>query len=161
MTKNISANPIWLRIISGLHDSGIDYVLVGGAALAVHGLPRTTLDIDIFVRAEERTLLKVFEMAKKLRLKSHQSAVLEICSRPDLYRNQWLCFSYKEQEILDVFLEEEKAFEKLFKNSVIKKDKNMSLRVAHLKDIKKLKQKTARPVDIADLELIKEAEKLK
>jgi len=34
----------------------LDYVLVGGAALVIHGLPRSTLDIDIYVPAKEDVL---------------------------------------------------------------------------------------------------------
>jgi len=39
-----------LRLFRALHDHDVDYVLVGGVALGVHGLLRTTEDIDLFVR---------------------------------------------------------------------------------------------------------------
>lgn len=34
---------------------GIDYALCGGLAVAVHGHPRATMDIDLLVRAEQLT----------------------------------------------------------------------------------------------------------
>jgi hypothetical protein len=37
-------------LVRGLDAQGIDYALCGGLALAVHGLPRATRDIDILAR---------------------------------------------------------------------------------------------------------------
>ena len=39
-------------IIFALDENGIDYALCGGLAMAVHGLPRATVDIDLLVLAE-------------------------------------------------------------------------------------------------------------
>lgn len=36
-------------VVSALNDARVDYVLIGGAALNVHGLIRATEDLDIFV----------------------------------------------------------------------------------------------------------------
>ena len=39
-------------IISALEEEGIDYAVCGGLAMAVHGLPRATVDIDLLILAE-------------------------------------------------------------------------------------------------------------
>jgi nucleotidyltransferase AbiEii toxin of type IV toxin-antitoxin system len=39
-----------LRVLASLDREQVDYVLVGGAAVAFHGLVRATEDLDIFVR---------------------------------------------------------------------------------------------------------------
>lgn len=39
-------------IISALDENGIDYALCGGLAMAVHGLPRATVDIDLLILEE-------------------------------------------------------------------------------------------------------------
>lgn len=39
-----------LRVLASLEREGVDYVLVGGAALTFHGLVRATEDLDLFVR---------------------------------------------------------------------------------------------------------------
>jgi predicted nucleotidyltransferase len=36
-----------------LNDNGIEYVIVGGVAVMYHGVPRTTVDIDIILQIEE------------------------------------------------------------------------------------------------------------
>ena len=40
-------------IISALEEHGIDYAVCGGLAMAVHGLPRATVDIDLLILAEQ------------------------------------------------------------------------------------------------------------
>jgi hypothetical protein len=42
----------FLRLIKGLDQHAVDYVLIGGVALSVHGLVRATEDIDLFVRPD-------------------------------------------------------------------------------------------------------------
>ena len=43
-------NPDFRDMLSALSDAEVEYLLVGAYALAVHGLPRATGDIDIWVR---------------------------------------------------------------------------------------------------------------
>ncbi|MBU1006341.1 MAG: hypothetical protein KKH08_01945, partial [Candidatus Omnitrophica bacterium] len=47
-------------------------------------------------------------------------------------------------------------FKKLYKNSKIKKDKKISIRTASLRDIASMKKTSGRPIDLSDLNLIKE-----
>ena len=47
-----------------LAESGIEYAVFGGLAMAIHGLPRLTVDIDIMVAAED--VAKAIEIAVDL-----------------------------------------------------------------------------------------------
>jgi len=51
-----------LGLIDALTGAGADYALCGGVALAIHGYPRFTKDIDLLVRPE--TLSAVMEVAE-------------------------------------------------------------------------------------------------
>jgi predicted nucleotidyltransferase len=42
----------FLALLHELHRERVEYVLVGGVAVNLHGLPRTTQDIDLFVRPD-------------------------------------------------------------------------------------------------------------
>jgi len=44
-------NPDYAEILSQLQDHQVDFLLVGAYAMAIHGYPRATADIDIFVHA--------------------------------------------------------------------------------------------------------------
>ncbi|UCD15487.1 MAG: hypothetical protein JSV34_00090 [Candidatus Omnitrophota bacterium] len=161
MAKNISDPKIWYKIINKLNETELNYVLVGGAALVIHGLPKSTIDIDIYVPAKEEVLNKLFKIADFLGLKTEQKDILKISHLPNLFVNQWICFSYKGQDILDVFFASEKEFNKLYINSQQKNDRTTTIRVASLKDIETMKKKSSRPRDRDDLKFIKEAKKYK
>jgi hypothetical protein len=42
-------------LIGSFEHGGVDYALCGGLAVAVHGHPRATMDIDVLVQAEQLT----------------------------------------------------------------------------------------------------------
>jgi hypothetical protein len=46
------------RLANALSTAQVDYALCGGIALAVHGLPRATKDIDVLARREDVPRLK-------------------------------------------------------------------------------------------------------
>ena len=47
-------------MLSALSEAKIDYLLVGAYAVAAHGYPRATDDLDIWIRADSETATKVF-----------------------------------------------------------------------------------------------------
>lgn len=56
-------NPDFLEFIALLERNHVDYLVVGGYAVALHGFPRYTGDLDFFVAVNERNaagLLNVF-----------------------------------------------------------------------------------------------------
>src|SRR5438128_7949695 len=40
-------------IVSAFDERGIDYAICGGLAMAVHGIPRATVDIDVIILDEQ------------------------------------------------------------------------------------------------------------
>ncbi|HQU85908.1 MAG TPA: hypothetical protein PKY59_22470 [Pyrinomonadaceae bacterium] len=50
------------RIINALNDNEIEYAVCGGWAMAIHGVARATIDIDLLISAD--SLEKVFDIAK-------------------------------------------------------------------------------------------------
>ncbi len=45
-------------LIAALDASAVDYALCGGLAMAVHALPRATVDIDLLIRPEDLVVAK-------------------------------------------------------------------------------------------------------
>lgn len=48
-------------ILVALNDADVDYLVVGAYAVAAHGFPRATGDLDIWVRADPESAPKVLE----------------------------------------------------------------------------------------------------
>jgi hypothetical protein len=50
-------------ITKAFKDAGIEYAVCGGWAMAIHGLPRATIDIDLLIREED--LSRAIEIARE------------------------------------------------------------------------------------------------
>ena len=60
----MSLSKDFVEFIKCLNDHKVDYLLVGGHALAFHGLPRFTKDIDFWIRADEANAKKILAALK-------------------------------------------------------------------------------------------------
>lgn len=67
----------FLRILNAFEQHEVDYVLVGGFAVMLHGMERLTRDIDIFVKNSPENIANVREA---LRMVFHDEAIAEITS---------------------------------------------------------------------------------
>jgi hypothetical protein len=56
----VDVNEDFVDIAKGFIDNGVEFLIVGAYALAAHGFPRTTGDIDIFVRPAPENAARVF-----------------------------------------------------------------------------------------------------
>src|SRR5436853_7042411 len=52
-------NPDFHDILSAFGNTGVEFLLVGAYALAAHGLPRATGDIDLWVRCSKENAVRV------------------------------------------------------------------------------------------------------
>ena len=58
----MSRNPTTFEdVLVDLSRHGVDYILVGGLAVALCGFTRATLDVDILVRLDEANILRLLE----------------------------------------------------------------------------------------------------
>ncbi len=62
----MDAKPILARVARALREQGLEAVLIGNAAAAVHGAPVTTLDIDFFIRRTPANIRKLKSLAQSL-----------------------------------------------------------------------------------------------
>lgn len=55
-----------LRVIGSLNAARVDYVVIGGVALNIHGLVRATEDLDVFVRPDAANIARLRAALKAL-----------------------------------------------------------------------------------------------
>jgi len=55
----------YLGIFRELNNKGIKYIVVGGMAVNLHGIPRATYDIDLLLYLEDRNLKKFLILLKE------------------------------------------------------------------------------------------------
>ena len=54
-------NPDFRDILSLFNEEKVDYLVVGAYALAFHGLPRATGDIDLWVRCSDENAFRIWQ----------------------------------------------------------------------------------------------------
>ena len=57
-------NPDYREMLSALFDANVEFVIVGAFALAAHGNPRSTGDIDIYIRPSVENALRLMTALK-------------------------------------------------------------------------------------------------
>ncbi|MFH1903112.1 MAG: DUF6036 family nucleotidyltransferase [Candidatus Omnitrophota bacterium] len=159
--RKLSFSEELLGLLDRLSSEKIPFLIVGGIALVLHGIPRSTLDIDIFIPAEEKVIASLFKAAKALKLKTKENEIQKLISKLELLEGQWVTFKNSEKrEVLDVFLEEPATFRKLFSRGLKRRKGKTVLYVVSLKDLEAIKRASGRPIDYADIALIQERLKL-
>ncbi|MBL9148724.1 MAG: hypothetical protein JNM94_08525 [Phycisphaerae bacterium] len=64
-------------LLVGLARADVDFVVVGGIACLLHGVQRTTADVDLCVRLDQANLSKLVELAARLCLRLRAPEPLE------------------------------------------------------------------------------------
>jgi hypothetical protein len=144
-----------LRVIASLNQAGVDYVVVGGVALNVHGLVRATEDIDIFVRPDPENIARL------------RSALKTVWADPDIdgITAEDLCGEYPAVRYgppegslyLDIIarLGETTRFADLEVEQ--KEIAGVLVRVATPRTLYRMKRNTVRPIDRADAQALRAA----
>jgi hypothetical protein len=76
-------NPDYLEMLDALSAAGADYLIVGAHALAVHGRPRATGDLDIWVRATPENAARVWQALLAFGAPLHELQPADL-STPDI-----------------------------------------------------------------------------
>lgn len=88
-------------LLISLQENGVEYILIGGQSLALHGFPRATEDVDLVVPFDE-------ENGKKL-----IKALAFLKSAKDL-QSEWFTLEANEDEIQNIRIQDELVVDILF-----------------------------------------------
>ena len=143
-----------LKVLASLDREQVDYVLVGGAAVAFHGLVRATEDLDIFVRP---TAENVDRLRRALRAVFNDPSIDEI-STADLLGDYPAVRYYPPTDdfFLDILtrLGEFAVFDDLEVQQI--ESNGVKIRIASPQTLYWMKKDTVRDVDHMDAERLRE-----
>lgn len=144
------------KVLASFEKEGLEYILVGGTALNLHGIIRATEDIDIFVRPDPENIER---LRKALDAVFQDPAIQEISTED-------LCGSYPAIRyyppagslFLDILtrLGEFASYEDLESQEIDLQ--GIRVRVASPKALFWLKRGTVRAIDRADAEMLREVQ---
>jgi hypothetical protein len=144
----------FLAILRAFNRDGVEYVLVGGVAMNLHGIVRTTEDIDLFVQPTEANVARVRAALRSLwddpQIDEIQAAELA---------GQYPTIRYGPPAgtiVIDLLagLGTAWRFEDL--ESETRDVGGVTVRVATPRTLYRMKRDTVRPLDHADAQLLRE-----
>jgi len=151
----------YLDLFRCLHEHRARYLLVGGLAMNLHGVPRMTMDVDIVLALDDANLDSFIACARKLGLKPQAPVPLESLKDP-AQRKQWIetkhmiAFALSAPQAMgvtvDVLIRHPLDTEAAFAAAVTREIDGVPVPLCAIKDMIKLKQGTGRQQDAADVE---------
>lgn len=144
-----------LKVLASLEKEGVDYVLIGGAALNFHGLVRATEDLDFFVRP---TAENVERLRRALRSVYQNDPSIDEISTEELLGDYPAVRYYPPngEMFLDILtrLGEFATFESLEVQEV--ESNGVTIKIASPKTLHWMKKDTVREVDRSDAQRLRE-----
>jgi hypothetical protein len=157
-------------LLQSLADNDVQYVLVGGLAVQLHGFLRATFDIDLVLAMNDENLLRFIGVAKLHGLVPSIPVPMDSLRNPAQI-DQWyqekgmLAFSLREQaaggSVVDVLVRPYVPFELLSANAITGTLFGRRVPIACIDDLLAMKRVANRPkdqLDIAALEKLKRGE---
>ncbi len=138
------------EFIELLNSNEVRYLIVGGYAVAVHGHPRYTKDLDIWIYADSENVVRLMSALKQFGFGS-----LGITLDDFLTPDQVIQLGYPPNRIGLLTSLKGVDFKDAYENRVRIEIDGLSTDFVDLENLKKNKAATGRPQDIADLENLK------
>ena len=140
-------NPDYRDMLSALSAAGVEYLVVGAYALAAHGLPRATGDIDFWVRPSPENADRVLDALRDF------GAPLRDLTRDDLAREGTVFQIGVAPRRIDLLTSIDGVeFETAWSGRETREIDSIAVPVLSRDDLLRNKRATNRPKDVLDAE---------
>ena len=135
------------EFVALLNENDVKYLIVGGYALALHGHPRYTKDLDIWIEMSPDNADKIMKALEKFGLAS-----LELKPEDFLEKNQIIQLGYPPNRIDLLTALKDVEFDDCYATRVQVIIQNVKINFIDIDNLKKNKRATGRLQDLADVE---------
>jgi hypothetical protein len=159
----------YFEVIEALHNNKIPFLIVGGLAVNLHGIPRVTNDLDIIVSPNPDHILVMCNTFEQMGYIPRIPVNPTDLAKPDIVKD-WIenrnmkAFSFYHSlhnyKVIDIVLVLPFDFEKVYENRVEFVIQDIKIPVASIEDIIAMKQASGRPVDESDIAMLREAQRI-
>lgn len=159
---------LFLDIFRKFNEKQLDYVVIGGVALVMHGVVRMTADLDLVVALDRSNLEKLVEAMEDLgyrpRVPEPATALLDPEKRKVLREEKNMeVFSFyapaKPLALMDIMINEVLPFQTIRDNAVFMSLETTRIPVASIDDLIALKRISGRRQDLEDIEALQEVKR--
>jgi hypothetical protein len=140
-------NPDFKEFIKSLNDNGVRYLVVGGYAVALHGYPRYTKDMDVWVEMTAENASKIVKALNQFGFGS-----LDLKESDFIVPDQIVQLGYPPRRIDILTTLPGVEFSECFPLHVMVNIEDVSVNFIDIESLKKNKKATGRHQDLADLE---------
>lgn len=142
-------SPDFKEFIQSLNDREVRYLVVGGYAVALHGHPRYTKDLDVWLDNSLDNAEKAIEAIKQFGFES-----VGLTSQDFLARDQVVQLGYPPNRIDLLTSADGVEFASCYASRVSAVIDGTTINFIDLDNLKKNKRATSRPQDLADLDAL-------
>jgi len=142
-------NPDFQDFLKAFNNNDVDYILLGGYAVILHGYSRTTGDMDLFVRKTKKNYQKIVAAFQEFGM-----PVFDMTEDNFLNNKNVDVFSFGVPPVSIDIMTSARAlnFDKAFKRATLHQIDDLKIRVVHLHDLIRQKEAVNRPKDINDIQ---------
>jgi len=156
----------YIDLLKSLYDNKIKYLIVGGVAVNLHGVPRATFDFDLVIstdRSNILSLLKVLGEGNYIPTLPEDPIHLADPQKVEYWikEKNLIAFSFYNEkhshQVIDIIIKHPLDFQEAFNRKITKSVDNFELYLASIEDLITMKMESARPKDMKDIEFLNKA----
>ena len=140
-------NPDFKDFVRLLTENKVEYLIVGGYAVGIHGYPRYTGDLDIWINSTTENAKSVLKCVEDFGFASYRLSVSDFTKPGNIIQ-----LGYPPVRIDIINLVDGVNFAECYKNKKDVTADDITLYFIGYDDLLKNKKKTSRPRDIDDIE---------
>lgn len=155
----------YFEILQELYNHKIDYLIVGGLAVNLYGVPRVTQDIDIITAFDKKNINKLNGVLRNLGYVPRLPGVDPEELADPIVRDDWIenknlkAFSFYHTKdtykVIDIVLVHPLDFAQAFQNKTTKNAKGIAINLVCVDDLIRMKSFSGRQQDLSDINLLK------
>jgi predicted nucleotidyltransferase len=157
------------KVFRELNARGVRYIVTGGIAVNLHGVPRATADLDIILFLERSNFSRLTGAMEKLGYKPRAPVKFTDITLENL--EKWVrkkrmkAFSFKNPKVpyeeVDIVLDHPLDFEQAYKRVEVIKAGDVSIPLISIDDLIASKKHSGRLQDMSDVEALRKVKKIK
>jgi hypothetical protein len=160
----------YFDVLEALHRSNARYLVVGGLAVNLYGVPRTTQDIDVVISMEHENVLAVISVLQTLKFVPRLPLQPADLADENLVREWTLernlkAFSFydpdKPYRVLDILLVHPLNFGEAYLRRTTRKVRQVEIPLAGIDDLITMKEFSGREQDLSDVAMLKKVKKFR
>ena len=160
----------YLQLFAALFTHKVKYLICGGLAVNIYGIPRMTADIDLLLCFKDWNLERFNKVVEELSFKSHVpisiNALLDETTRSNMVKDKnMIAYSYYNDKAnymnLDVLIDTPIDFEKLWDERESRKVEDFEIQMVSIENLITMKKYANRSQDQQDIVLLSKLKDIK